>query len=142
MAKKFKGQGTDLLGSTLSEEALVDQWCEVEGQSFNPAASTIVYQILIAPLIGGSTDEAAVEKNIEKLGKVLDIYEDRLSKSQYLAGDFFSLADLQHLLYTHNLVNACGKADMIYSRKHVNAWWEDISSRPTWKKVAENMKFN
>ena len=68
---------------------------------FNPAASTIVSQILIAPLMGGSTDEVAVEKNIEKLGKILDIYEDRLSKRKYLAGDFFSLAELQHLLYTH-----------------------------------------
>ena len=47
---------------------------------FNLAASTIVSQILIAPLMGGNTDEVAVEKNIEKLGKVLDIYEDRLSK--------------------------------------------------------------
>jgi len=142
LAKKFKDQGTDLLGSTPSEEALVDQWCEVEGQSFNPPVSSIVAQIIIVPMRGGSTDEAVVEMNIDKLGKVLDIYEERLSQSKYLAGDFFSLADLQHLPYTHYLVNACGKGDLISSRKHVNAWWEDISSRSTWKKVAENMKFN
>jgi len=142
LAQKFKGQGTNLLGSTLSEEALVYQWCEVEGQSFNPPISTIISQILVVPMRGGSTDEAAVEMNIEKLGKVLDIYEERLSKSKYLAGDFFSLADLQHLPHTHYLVNACGKGDLISSRKHVNAWWEDISSRPTWQRVAVNMKFN
>ena len=92
-----------------------------EGQSFNPAASTIVSQILIAPLMGGNTDEAAVEKNIEKLRKVLDIYDDRLSKSKYLASALFNLVDLQPLPYTHYLVNACGKGDLIYSRKHVNA---------------------
>jgi len=78
---------------------------------------------------------------VEKVGKVLDVYEERLSKSKYLAGDFFSLADLQHLPYTHYLVNTCGKGDLISSRKHVKALWEDISSRPAWKKVAEKMKF-
>jgi len=133
LAKKFQGQGTNFLGSTLSEEALVYQWCEVEGQSFNPPALSIVSQILFVPMRGGSTDEATVEMNVEKLEKVLDIYEERLSKSKYLAGDFFSLADLQHLPCTHYLFNACGKGDLISSRKHVNAWWEDISSRPTWK---------
>jgi len=136
LANKYKGQGTDLLGSSLSEQALVDQWCEVEGQSFSPAITSIVSQILVVPRRGGITDEAVVGSNMEKLGKVLDIYDERLSKSKYLAGDFFSLADLQHLPLTDYLVNACGKGDLISSRKHVNAWWNDISSRPAWKKVA------
>nr|ACL37469.1 phi class glutathione transferase [Cathaya argyrophylla]ACL37470.1 phi class glutathione transferase [Cathaya argyrophylla] len=135
LAKKYKGQGTELLGKTVLEQAVVDQWCEVEGQSFNSPASTIVAQTIFVPMRGGTTDEAAVEVNVEKLKKVLDIYEERLSKSKYLAGDFFSLADLQHLPSTDNLVNTCGKGDLILSRKHVKAWWEDISSRPAWKKV-------
>jgi len=135
LAKKYEGQGTELLGNSLSEQALVEQWSQVEGQSFNSPASTILFQILIVPMSGGSTDEAAVEMNVEKLKKVLDIYEERLSKSKYLAGDFFSLADLQHLPYLDYLVTDCGKGDLISSRKHVKAWWEDISSRPAWKKA-------
>jgi len=139
LAKKYKGQGTDLLGNTLAEQALVEQRCEVEGHSFFPPASTILFQTVLRPLRGGATDEAVVEVNIGKLNKVLDIYEERLSKSKYLAGDFFSLADLQHLPWTQYLVTACKKGDLISSRKHVNAWWENISSRPAWKKVAEKM---
>lgn len=139
LAKKFKGQGTELLGNTLAEQALVDQWCEVQGHSFYPPASTILFQTVLFPLRGGTTDEAVVEINIGKLNQVLDIYEERLSKSKYLAGDFFSLADLQHLPWTQYLVTACKKGDLISSRKHVSAWWEDISSRPAWKKVAEKM---
>jgi len=137
LAKKYKGQGTELLGSTLSEHALVEQWSQVEGQSFNSPASTILFQTALVPMRGGITDEAVVGSNMEKLGKVLDIYEERLSKSKYLAGDFFSLADLQHLPCIHYLVNNCGKGELVSSRKHVNAWWESISSRPAWKKVAE-----
>lgn len=139
LAKKYKGQGTDLLGNTLAEQALVEQWCEVEGQSFSTPASAVLFQTVLLPMRGGTTDEAVLEINIGKLNKVLDIYEERLSKSKYLAGDFFSLADLQHLPWIQYLVTACRKSDLISSRKHVSAWWEDISSRPTWKKVAEKM---
>jgi len=39
LAKKYKGQGTELFGNSLSEEALVEQWCEVEGQSYNSPPS-------------------------------------------------------------------------------------------------------
>eukprot|EP01018_Ginkgo_biloba_P009478 Gb_04486 [translate_table: standard] len=142
LVKKYEGQGTNLLGTTLAEQALVDQWCEVESQSYNPPCSAIIFQTVFVKIRGGTPDQIIVDTNLEKLNKVLDVYEDRLSKSKYLAGDFFSLADLFHLSYTHYLVTASGKGDVITSRKHVNAWWEDISSRPSWKKLTENMKFN
>lgn len=109
LAEKYKDQGTDLMGSTLSKQAMVDQWCEVESQSFAPSCSIVVFQILVLPMLGGQTDEAEVENNMEKLGKVLDVYEERLSKSKYLAGDFFSLADLQHLSSAHFLISGTGK---------------------------------
>ncbi|GAA0158757.1 transferase [Lithospermum erythrorhizon] len=34
-ATKYADQGTNLLGTTLEERALVDQWLEVEGHNFN-----------------------------------------------------------------------------------------------------------
>ncbi|KAI6673244.1 hypothetical protein NL676_001150 [Syzygium grande] len=73
----------------------------------------------------------------DKLRKVLDVYEERLSKSKYLAGDFFSLADLSHLPFTQYLVGKMGKEYLVRDRKNVSAWWDDISSRPSWKKVVE-----
>jgi len=142
LAKKYNGQGSpNLLGSTVEEEAVVEQWCDVEAHHFNPPCYAIVSQIIINPLKGGTTDEAVVASNEEKLSKVLDVYEEWLSKSKYLAGDWFSLADLQHMPFLHYLMNDVGKATLISSRKHVNVWWEDISSRPAWKKVAVHMKF-
>ncbi|CAI0403408.1 unnamed protein product [Linum tenue] len=89
------------------------------------------------PAVGTPTDEKAVAESEEKLGKVLDVYEQRLSESKYLAGDFFSLADLSHLPFTQYLVGPIGKEYMIRSRKHVSAWWDDISGRDSWKRVLE-----
>ncbi|KAI3893308.1 hypothetical protein MKX03_035977 [Papaver bracteatum] len=87
--------------------------------------------------MGFPIDEKLMEESEENHGKVLDIYEDMLSKSKYLAGDFYILVDLTHLPSTHYLVNDIGKAYMIKDRKHVSAWWDDNTSRSSWKQVLE-----
>ncbi|XP_022759135.1 glutathione S-transferase F9-like [Durio zibethinus] len=136
-AEKYKSQGTDLLGKTIEERGLVENWLEVEAQSYNPPIFALTLQILFSPKLGFPRDENLIEESEEKLAKVLDIYEERLSKSKYLAGDCFSLADLSHLPFTQYLVGPMGKEYMIKSRKHVSAWWDDISSRPSWQKVLQ-----
>ncbi|KAI9180987.1 hypothetical protein LWI28_024936 [Acer negundo] len=141
VAEKFKETGTDLIRhKDIKEAAIVKVWIEVESQQYQPAISPIVYQYFVAPIQGKSPDQAIVDANVEKLGKVLDIYEAKLSESKYLAGDFYSLADLHHLPYTYYFMKTpC--ASLVNERPHVKAWWDDISSRPAFKKVAEGMIF-
>ncbi|KAI5409956.1 hypothetical protein KIW84_055425 [Lathyrus oleraceus] len=139
--EKYKDQGTDLLGNTIEERGLVEQWLEVDAHSFQPPIYSLVIHVLFAPLRGVPSDHKLIEESDEKIKKVLDIYEDRLSKTKYLAGDFFSLADLSHLGFGHYLVNQTGRGNLVRERKHVSAWWDDISSRPSWKKVLELYKY-
>ncbi|XP_077225497.1 glutathione S-transferase F13-like [Tasmannia lanceolata] len=132
-------KGTDLLRlGNLKESAMVGVWLEVEAQTYNPPISVIVYQLVILPKFGGTPKEEVIKTNEEKLAKVLDVYEERLSKSKYLAGDFYSLADLHHVPYTYYMMKT-PKASLINSRPHVKAWWEDIMSRPAIKKATEGM---
>ncbi|XP_028751974.1 glutathione S-transferase F9 [Neltuma alba] len=136
-AEKYKSQGTDLLGKTIEDRGLVEQWLEVEAQNFHPPVYNMVMHILFAPILGTPSDPKVIQESEEKLGKVLDIYDERLSKSKYLAGDFFSLADLSHLPFGHYLMNQMKKGYLIRDRKHVSAWWDDISNRPSWKRVVQ-----
>ncbi|GAA0161241.1 transferase [Lithospermum erythrorhizon] len=136
-AEKYKSQGTELFGKTIEERGLVEQWLEVEAHNFQPPLYTMVIQILFSSKMGFTPDQNLIQECEEKLAKVLDIYEERLSTSKYLAGDFFSLADLSHLPFTQYLVGKCEKEYMIKNRKHVSAWWDDISNRPSWKKIRE-----
>lgn len=141
IAEKYAAQGTiGLLGKSLAERAAIEQWMEVESQAYNPPSSTLVFQLAFAPLWGIPQNQAEIAKNEQKLSKALDVYEKRLSESKYLAGDEFSIADLSHLPNTEYLVNATGKSELITSRKYVNAWWENISSRDSWKKIREMSK--
>ena len=115
----------------------MEQWLEVEAQNYSPALYDLVMQVVLFPLLGIPPDQKLIKENQEKLGKVLDVYEDRLSKSKYLAGNFFSLADLSNLPLTQYLGPNMGMEYLIRERKHVSAWWDDISNRPSWKKVLQ-----
>jgi glutathione S-transferase len=87
--------------------------------------------------MGRETDMAVVEQNEAKLAKVLDVYEQRLGESQYFAGDEFTLADLVHMPNTDLLVSKTNMAALITERKNLSRWWDEVSVRPSWKKVVE-----
>lgn len=136
LANHHKGSGPDLLRSGSKEEsANVEVWLEVESQKFNPPVSSLVFEELIKPLLlGGSADADVVKAQEPKLAHVLDIYEKRLAESKYLAGDEFTLADLNHLPYLYGL-SKTAHSELVKSRPNVSAWWEALSSRPAWKKT-------
>ena len=54
---------------------LVNVWLEVESQHYHPAIDQTVYQYFVLPLQGKTADRAIIDVNMEKLGKVLDMYE-------------------------------------------------------------------
>ncbi|CAN8247532.1 unnamed protein product [Cochlearia groenlandica] len=137
IAEKYRSQGPELLGKTVEERGQVEQWLDVEATTFDPPLLNLTHHIMFASCLGITADEKLIKESEEKLSEVLDVYEAHLSKSKYLAGDFVSLADLAHLPFTNYLVGPIGKAYMIKDRKHVSAWWDDISSRPAWKEVLE-----
>lgn len=99
----------------------------------------MVLQLLVFPKMGHKSDLIVVQKCANNLEKVFDIYEQRLSKSKYLAGDFFSLADLSHLPSLRFLMNEGGFAHLVTQRKYLHDWYLDISSRPSWSKVLDFM---
>ncbi|KAL5745307.1 hypothetical protein ACOSP7_026453 [Xanthoceras sorbifolium] len=134
-AAKYYNRGPDLLGTTLEERAIVDQWVEVEAHNFDKLVYYIVYNLVVLPRLGQHGDSAVANSSKQKLKAVFDIYEHRLSKSKYLAGESYSLADLSHLPGMRYLIDEGGCAPLVKERKHVNAWWEDISSRPAWKEL-------
>ncbi|XP_031274280.1 glutathione S-transferase F13-like [Pistacia vera] len=139
IANKYKNTGTDLLRSnSLKESAIVETWMEVETQQFDGPIRTIVRHLILNPIVGKPLDEKIVEAELQKLGKVLNVYEERLSKSIYLAGDFYTMADMHHLPYLIYFMKT-SKATLVTSRPHVNAWWNNISSRPATIEVSERM---
>ncbi|KAG6482795.1 hypothetical protein ZIOFF_059434 [Zingiber officinale] len=139
--RKFKSSDVDLLhGSSLEESAMVNVWLEVEAQQYDKAIFPIFFQVMVIPnIFHGVSDEKVIGENLEKLGRVLDVYEARLSQTKYLAGDFFSFADLSHYPITHFAIKFPQVAPLFEARPHVKAWWKSLESRPAVKKVAAKL---
>ena len=138
---KYADKGNKgLYGTNPLAKASIDQWLEAEGQSFNPPSSTLVFQLAFAPRMNIKQDKVVIRQNEEKLSKVLDIYDKRLGEARFLAGDEFSLADLSHLPNTQYLVSGTDKGNLFTSRENVGRWWDEISSRDSWKKVVDLQK--
>lgn len=134
-AAKYADRGPNLLGTTLEERATVDQWLEVEAHNFNDLVFTVILQLFVLPSMGQIGDLGLVYSCEKKLENVLDVYEKQLSKSKYLAGDWFSLADLSHLPALRFLMEDSKLEHLVTEREHVNLWWQEISGRASWKKL-------
>lgn len=106
---------------------------------------------------GEEPDPDAVAKHTASLQKKLDAYDKILGKRKYLAGDVIvlsltlwsflltistalqhvTLADLFHLSFGELLINVL-KIDILSTRPNLAKWWNDISTRESWKVVNDS----
>jgi len=120
------------------ERASIEQWLQAEAESFEPPSSALVFHLAFAVPMGMKPDKPLIEKSEKQLSQVLDIYDQKLALSEYLAGDDFTLADLYHLPNSHYLVSRSERGRSLFtSRKNLDRWWKTISARPSWKKVVQ-----
>jgi glutathione S-transferase len=127
--------GTKLTPADPKERALMEQWISVEFSYFTPQAMKIIMEMLFHRMAGQAPDMAKVQAGRTEVGRVLDVAEKTLAKQEYFAGKSFSLADISWMPYVQYLF-ASEAGDLITSRPGVRAWWERVSTRPSWKKVA------
>ncbi|CAN6305990.1 unnamed protein product [Urochloa humidicola] len=144
----------DLYGSGALERASIEKWLQAEAQSFDaPSAALAAFHLAFAPRLVGvpssspaapdHNDEeeaarraaAAVAESERRLLRVLDVYDDALGRSAYLAGDEFTLADLTHLPGTHGVARSARGRALLASKGNVARWYADISARPAWRQV-------
>ncbi|CAH9079180.1 unnamed protein product [Cuscuta europaea] len=109
-------------------------WMEVEANHFNEAGSKLNHELAIKPMRGMVTDKAAVTEHEEALAKVLDVYEERLKVSKFLAGNSFTLVDLHHTPLIYHLMRTKVKV-LFEARSNVAAWVINLLTRPAWRKV-------
>ncbi|ONL99618.1 glutathione transferase14 [Zea mays] len=162
IADKYKNQGyRDLFGPGALERASIEQWLQTEAQSFDVPSADMVYSLAYLPPdmqldgrgVGGLPAATGTmnpahrqkveemlqlfEKSRRQLGKLLDIYEQRLGEEAFLAGGKFTLADLSHLPNADRLAGDPRSARLMESRRNVSKWWDTVSRRDSWVRVKE-----
>ncbi|VAI12478.1 unnamed protein product [Triticum turgidum subsp. durum] len=117
---------------------MVDVWVDVDAHQLEPVLKPIVVNCIINPFVGRDVDQGLVDESVEKLKKLLEVYEARLSRSKYLAGDSISFADLTHFNFMRYFM-ATEHAVVLDAYPRAKAWWESLLARPSVKKVIAGM---
>lgn len=127
--------GTKLTPSDAKGRAQMEQWISIETSNFTPHAMKIIWEGLFKKfLMGQDGDQDVIAAGRTGVSKTLDIIEGHLGKQPYFAGSEFSIADIGYMPYVEYLF-AAGAGDLITSRPNVAAWWNRVSTRPSWQKV-------
>ncbi|XP_059625718.1 glutathione S-transferase PARB-like [Cornus florida] len=132
----YPNSGKEQIYMAPKMQGIVATWIDVEDHQFDPPASKLISELIEKPKNGLPTNEAAVAEEEAKLTRVLDVYEERLTRTKYLGGDKFTSADLTHLPNLYYLM-ATPMRRLFDKRVHVSAWCNDIMSRPAWSKVVD-----
>jgi glutathione S-transferase len=117
--------------------ARVDQWMSVADSYFIPFAHPLLVEVLFRRFIGGEQQAAVIRAGREGMGFALDVANEQLNRSEFFAGDAFSLADIHWMPYLDYLTQT-GEAEVLRAREHLFAWWQRVSARPSWQRVARS----
>jgi glutathione S-transferase len=113
------------------DRARMEQWISVETSNFTSPVMKFVFHHIFKR---EQTPETLATAGTQ-LDAALDIMDKQLAASPFIAGTSFSLADICFMPYIEYAMNTPAK-DHFTKHPHVMAWWNKISERPTWRKVA------
>ncbi|KAF9880461.1 putative glutathione-S-transferase theta, GST [Colletotrichum karsti] len=139
IAARYAGRGTRLLPAQDDIQALglFEQAASIEYSQFYDVALQVLVQKFFNPSKGIATDEVACEAAVKRLHSILDILNKILDSQDYFAGDYFSLVDTFYMPTVGHLFHA-GEGAAFESLPNLKAWWDRVSARESWKKVAQH----
>ncbi|CAN9179980.1 unnamed protein product [Alternaria alternata] len=137
LARKYSFPLVPQVGSTddIEAAALFDQAESTELLYFADPAGKIAFEMFVKKKYAGQPpNEAVVSEALRSLEAFLDVAERLLQDRDYMAGNDFSLADINYIPLMQRLF-VCGYGDVIRSRKAVSAWWDRCVTRPAIQKL-------
>ncbi len=91
----------------------------------------IVIPRLVVPMMGGTTDEAAVEAALPEARKTADALETLIGDQSFMAGESLSLADLHLVPIMVYFAMAPEGAQILEGAPKLAGWLERMKARPT-----------
>jgi glutathione S-transferase len=138
LARKYSFPLVPQVGSSTDDfeaAALFDQAESTELLYFADPAGKIAFEMFVKKKYAGQApNEAVVSDALRSLEAFLDVADRLLRDRDYMAGNDFSLADINYIPLMQRLF-VCGYGDVIRSRKAVSAWWDRCVTRPAIQKL-------
>ncbi len=90
-------QNSSLYPAELKAQAVVDQWCDYASQHLDVQVVRVAFNVFVAPKINEPVSEKSIELGKAMIIKLLPVFDQALSRHDYLAGDHLTLADINLL---------------------------------------------
>jgi len=101
----------------------------VESFGYSCMITKLVMNRVVAPMIGGKPDEAAIKESLPSIELCLKEFERLMGNSKFLAGDKLSLADLFLIPVYDYLAQTPEGQEVLKPHGKIRAWWDLVKSR-------------
>lgn len=126
--------GPALVPGDPAGQARVAQWVSVVNTEMDPLmVRRYLFAYLFPKGADGQPDRAAIDACMADLDKQIGVLDEALGKSQYLAGDTLSLADLNLLPIIYYLSGSPEGGEKLKAAKNLSGWFERMSGRDSVK---------
>jgi glutathione S-transferase len=113
--------------------SMVDQWLEWNSTTVWPAMRPLFWGWV--RLKENERDPIALEQNRLQMIKNFEILNQRLKITKFVAGDYFTLADIPLALIAYRWFNIpIERTDF----EHINRWYLEVCNRPGFKKYCSS----
>ncbi|OQW46819.1 MAG: hypothetical protein A4S09_02620 [Proteobacteria bacterium SG_bin7] len=129
LAEKYK---PELLGSTIEERALIEQWSVWSLVEFQPDLVTMLIQMVFVP--EARRDHLIIEKANARVLEKFEILNTHMRNREFVVANYFSLADLN----SASVANiGLGLGMNLGDYPHMMDWLMRMKARKSFKTVAE-----
>lgn len=122
---------SDLYPQDLKQRAVIDQWIDFCNIHVQGMLTRVLFNRLIAPMVGAEVDENSLKFGLQMLDQYLPVLDNQLGVSAYLAGDNLTLADI-NLVAILDPAQAAGVD--ISGYQNLNKWFKNIKQQDFYQK--------
>lgn len=124
-------EASSLYPDGIKQRAIIDQWMDFVSIHVGGAMGRVLFNRVFASFAKVPADERSLNDGIKFLGRFLPTIDQQLSKSRYLAGDQFSLADID-LLAVIDPAEVAGIDLSFY--EHIVNWRNELTQKDFYTK--------
>ena len=101
----------------------------VESFGYTCMITKLVMNRVVAPMIGGKPDEAAIKDSLPSIELCLKEFERLMGNGKFLVGDKLSLADLFLIPVYDYLAQTPEGQELLKPHGKIRAWWDLVKGR-------------
>lgn len=126
--------GPKLIPEDARGAAEVEQWVSLVNTAIDPCLiRSYVVTYLRARLTGGAPDRAAIDAVLPAVQTQIDVLDKAVEATGYLAGDSFTLADINLLPILHYVRLSPESGDMVRAAGNLSAYFARHAGRPSYR---------